>query len=168
MDDKWIQEFSEKEKDYNVLYKDNISYIRVYVLYVNKNKCLDKVKEKVIHLQTKNEFSKAELKDTINAYRKSEKVPYKLISVLKHNIDIEPDDVSRSLKDDFEYDYIDCLRNIDSINFNKSITMFEDLNSLILIFYETDKESLKNTTKRVRFKNNQTHKKDKSTIVVYK
>ena len=32
MDDKWIQEFSEKEKDYNVLYKDNISYIRVYVL----------------------------------------------------------------------------------------------------------------------------------------
>jgi hypothetical protein len=51
MDDKWIQEFSEKEKDYNVLYKDNISYIRVYVLYVNKNKCLDKVKEKVIHLQ---------------------------------------------------------------------------------------------------------------------
>jgi len=168
MDDKWIQEFSEKEKDYNVLYKDNISYIHVYVLYVNKNKCLDKMKEKVIHLQTKNQFSKDELKNTINDYRKSEKVPYKLISVLKHNIDIEPDDVPRSLKEDYIYDYIDCLHTIDDIEFNKSITMFEDLNSIFLLFYETDKESLKNTTKRVRFKNNQTHKKDKSTIVVYK
>ena len=168
MDEKWINEFSEKEKDFQIFYKDNINYIRVYVLYVNKEKCLDKVKEKNMYLETKNKISKTELKNTINSYRKSEKVPYKLISILKHNIDIEPDDVSRSLKDDFIYNYTDSLSTIDNIDFNKSITMFEDLNSIFLIFYETDKESLKNTTKRVKFKHKQTHKKERSNLIIHK
>ena len=126
------------------------------------------MKEKNMYLETKKKKKKTELKNTINSYRKSEKVPYKLISILKHNIDIEPDDVSRSLKDDFIYNYTDSLSTIDNIDFNKSITMFEDLNSIFLIFYETDKESLKNTTKRVKFKHKQTHKKERSNLIIHK
>lgn len=166
MDNEWIHEFTNKEKEYQIFYKSNINYIRIFVLYVNKNKCLDKIKEKTLHLQSANILTKDELRETINTYRKSEKVPYKLISILKHNIDIEPDDISRSLHEDYKYEYTDALNTLETINFNKSINMFEDLTSVFLIFYETDNISNQNTTKRIKFKHNQTIKKDKSSNVI--
>ena len=166
MDNAWISEFTNKEKEYQTFYKDNINYIRIYVLYVNKSRCLDKIKEKTIHLQSMNTLTKNELRETINVYRKSEKVPYKLISILKHNIDIEPDDIARSLSDDYVYEYTDALKTLETIDFNKSINMFEDLNSVFLIFYETDKKHDNNTTRRIKFKHNQTIKKDYSTNVI--
>jgi hypothetical protein len=159
MDNEWIDEFTNKEKEYQIFYKNNINYIRIFVLYVNKNKCLDKVKEKTLHLQSANILTKNELRETINMYRKSEKVPYKLISILKHNIDIEPDDIARSLRENYEYDYTYALNTLETINFNKSINMFEDLTSVFLLFCETDNITNKNTTKRIKFKYNQTIKK---------
>lgn len=167
MDNEWITEFTNKEKEYQIFYKDNINYIRIYVLYVNRNNCLDKIKEKTFHLQSANTLTKDELRETINLYRKSDHVSYKLISILKHNIDIEPDDIARSLQDEYKYEYTDALKTLETIDFNKSINMFEDLNSVFLIFYETDKKHDKNTTKRIKFKHNQTIKKDYTENVIF-
>ena len=158
MNKNWIEEFTNKEKDYNIFYQDNISYIKIYIMYVNKNKCLEKVKEKTIYLHTSNILTKEELKEIIMSYKKSENIHYRLISLLKHNIDIEPDDIAKSLKETYQYDYTEPLKSLDDIVFNKSITTFEDLNSLFFIFYETDNTSDKNTTRRVKLKQNYTHK----------
>ena len=127
-------------------------------MYVNKNKCLEKVKEKTIYLHKNNILEKEELKKIIMSYKKSENISYRLISLLKHNIDIEPDDIAKSLKENYQYNYIESLKSIDDIMFNKSITTFEDLNSLFFVFYETDIKVGKNTTKRVKLKQNYTHK----------
>ena len=162
MDYDWINDFKDKEKDFEIFYKDNISYIKLFICFINKNKHLDKVKEQNFYLKNKNTMTKNELKQVINSFRKSEKNKYKLISILKHNIDIEPDDVARSLKNDYIYDFTYSLNTIDNINFNNSITMFEDLNSLFFIFYESD--SINNGTKRIKFKNNETHKNKKAFI----
>lgn len=156
MNDDWINEFTNKEKDFQIFYKDTIDYIKLFIFYVNRNNNLEKVKEKNFYLTKKNIIAKDELKEIINSYRKSEKTPYRLISIFKHNIDIEPDDIARSLKDDYQYDYTESLTSLDNIIFNNSITMFEDLNSLFLIFYETTGKT--NNTKRIKFKNKETHK----------
>jgi len=158
MNENWITEFTNKESDYNNFYQDNISYINIYIMYVNKNKCLEKVKEKTIYLHKNNILEKEELKKIIMSYKKSENISYRLISLLKHNIDIEPDDIAKSLKENYQYNYIESLKSIDDIMFNKSITTFEDLNSLFFVFYETDIKVGKNTTKRVKLKQNYTHK----------
>ena len=43
-------------------------------------------------------------------------------------------------------EYLSIIKNIDDITFDKSITMFHDLNDLILIFYEKSKEFVKKYT----------------------
>jgi hypothetical protein len=168
MDEKWIDDFTNKEKDYNIFYQDNITYINIYIMYVNNNKCLEKVKEKTIYLSTKNILTKEELKEIIMNYKKSENIPYRLISILKHNIDIEPDEIARSLKESYHYNFTSPLKSIDDIVFNKSITTFEDLNSLFFVFYEADKNTDKNTTKRVKLKHNYTHKKKQPIVLLHK
>ena len=65
---------------------------------------------------------------------------YTVLSILKYNIDIEPADVAYYIKNNVEkdetYDFLKSVKNIDAIPLNKSISMFQDLNDIIIIFYE--------------------------------
>jgi len=63
-------------------------------------------------------------------------------------------------------DYLDNflvpIKNFDSITFEKTINMFQDLNDLLFIFYEKSDEELKksanNATKKVYFNQKTNHK----------
>jgi hypothetical protein len=50
-------------------------------------------------------------------------------------------------------DYLSVIKNIDAISFEKTISMFHDLNDIILVFYEKSNEIIKkdsnNTTKKI-------------------
>jgi hypothetical protein len=50
-------------------------------------------------------------------------------------------------------DYLSIIKHIDTITFDKSISMFHDLNDIIFIFYEKSNEIIKkdtnNTTKKI-------------------
>ena len=43
------------------------------------------------------------------------------------------------------------LTNLDNIEFNKTSKMFNDLNNLFFIFYETPTIRSNNTTKKIKF-----------------
>ena len=76
---------------------------------------------------------------------------------------MEPDDVKNYLLNKENQDYLSVIKNIDAINFEKSITMFHDLNDLILIFYEKSKEIVKkdqkNNTKKIFLRSLSSNKK---------
>ena len=157
MDDSWMNDFLMNEKEDKYFYADDIKYIQVFALYVSNDMCLDKIKERIFHLQTNNIISKEELKELITSYKSSNDVVYKLISIIKHNIDMPPENIEKSVTDGFVYDYTSPLSTIDMISLNKSANIFEDLNSLFLIFYESNSQS-NNTTKRIKLRNKVTHK----------
>ena len=65
---------------------------------------------------------------------------YTLLSVLKYNITLEPEDLTTNPKNYQDDKYLSLIKNIDAVNFEKSIHMFHDLNELILVFYEKSHE----------------------------
>jgi hypothetical protein len=84
---------------------------------------------------------------------------YSLLSILKYNITLEADEVKDFLMySNEERKYLDIVKNIDTIPFNKTISMFQDLNDLILIFCEKSKEKKvsdpNNITKKQQLQSN--------------
>jgi hypothetical protein len=66
---------------------------------------------------------------------------YSLLSILKYNILLDADEVNKYLLlDGEERNYLKIIKNIDAITFDKTISMFHDLNDLILVFYEKSTE----------------------------
>ena len=67
--------------------------------------------------------------------------------MLKYNLDLEPLEVRKFLltddndnnKNDTDNLYLSVIKNITEIKWEKSISMFQDLNNLIIIFYENNK-----------------------------
>jgi hypothetical protein len=61
-----------------------------------------------------------------------------------------------------ERNYLNIVKNIDAVKFEKSISMFQDLNDLIFVFYEKSQEIKKvdpnNVTKKIYLRSN-TNKK---------
>jgi hypothetical protein len=66
------------------------------------------------------------------------------------------------LFDNEERNYLNIIKNIDAIPFDKTISMFQDINDLILVFYEKSNELKKNdpnnVTKKIYLRSN-TNKK---------
>jgi hypothetical protein len=164
LDDEWINEFEKTDKLYQDFYKDDLYYINLRVIYVNRENEIDKIKYESFLLSKKNVISEEEIlgilkKNSIDNERK-----YMLLSILRYNIILEPDDVKNYLLNNENPDYLSVIKNINDITFQKSITMFHDLNDIIVIFYEKSMENLKkenntSNTKKVYLRSLNTNKK---------
>jgi hypothetical protein len=83
------------------------------------------------------------------------------MTMLKYNFDLEPNDVRSFLLNDVENDssYLSIIKDVDEIAWNKTISMFQDLNNLFIIFYENEKIKMQQKsdtpkTKRIYFSPN--------------
>lgn len=142
-----IDEFEKDDQLYNDFYKDQIEQIDLYILYVDNNNDLFHIKKDTATLNN-GKLEKADLKNLIRQYINYQNKKYRLISLLKWNITIEPEEISSYLKNDKEFDFIKSIRNISSIQFEDSINLFHNLNSLYLVFHERWK-LLENKTKKI-------------------
>lgn len=178
LDDKWITEYENTDKLYKDFYKDNIYYIQLTLIYINKNNNIDKIKHNPFLLNTPNILSQEELIGILKQNSILDNKSYSLLSLLRYNIHLNPDDVNHFLKKNEHYneyyDYLSILKNINDIHFEQTIHMFHDLNDIIIIFYEKQKniipKTIKNITQKVYFnqntstKENKKHKKTRKTL----
>jgi len=162
LDNKWIENYEIKELDYNDFYKDDVKYIKTYSLYINKSLILENINEENFILEDNNVLKKHELISIINKYKNDKKEKkIKLLSILKYNINLDSDNVIEYLKQETENNlFIESVKSIDNINFDPSISMFEDLNSLFFIFVESNNTE-KSQTKRIFLHSNQKKTKKK-------
>ena len=156
LDNKWIENYEIKELDYNDFYKDDVKYIKTYSLHINRGLILENINEENFILETNNVLKKHELISIINKYKNDKKEKkVKLLSILKYNINLDSDNVFEYLKQETENNlFLESVKDIDNINFDPSISMFEDLNSLFFIFVETNNTE-KSQTKRIFLHSNQ-------------
>lgn len=165
LDESWIKEFEENDKNYEIFYSDDIYYVKLHCIYIDKLSNIENVKEEKIFLNNPNFLSREEILGILKKHSLQNDVKYSVMSILKYNIDMEPTDIKHFLKNKKEnisehYSFLTPIKNIDSITFKKTISMFHDLNNIFIIFYEKDKTHMitrEHMTKKIYLSNS--HKK---------
>ena len=162
LDTTWVNEFEALEKDYNSYYNEDLAFININYVYVNnKNEIINISKEKYLFkkpgILTRDELVGLIKHNTIHNY-----VKYSLLSLLKYNIDFEPIHLKtflRSKDKTIGRNYLKSIANIDNIVFEKSISLFHDINNLFIIFVDKSETQTNNSTNLSVFKPRQTTKR---------
>ena len=160
LDDSWIVEFETTDNDYKNFYKENIQSVKVKYMYINKNNCLEKIKEETIILKNNNILSKEEIITILKKNNILNDTKYSLLNLLKYNIDLEPMHLKNFLKNKLNTNYLTSIKAIDTIHFHPTIYMFQDLNDLFVLFYENSNN--KTSTRKIVIRpcvKNKTYKK---------
>jgi len=163
LDDDWINNFENTDKLYKDFYKDDLYYVNLRVIYINRENEIEKLKQESFLMSKPNNITREEILEILKKNSIDNDKRYSLLSILKYNIVLEPDEVKLYLNNGNGEEYLSIIKNIDGVVFNKSINMFHDLNDLILIFYEKSLELKKpnanNTTKKIYLRSLTSNKK---------
>ena len=133
---------------------------------MNKDNEIEKIKQDSFLMSTCNSISRPEIVGLIKRNCIENNVIYSIISILRYNITLDVEDINKFMKNnncEVFNSYLVPIKNIDTITFEKTINMFQDLNDLFFLFYEKDKDNTgktsshnshnsNNSTKRVFFK----------------
>ena len=149
LDISYIDKFDILEKDYDKFYATEVTTVKLFFIYINKN-------HEIYHVKSENETLN-------NTYLSNERLLYliknnqfnllnkhKLVSLLQFNIDLEHTDLKKFVLNEIEPKYLKSLKIIDTIKFNKSIKILQDINSMFFIY--TNIDSTYNTTKKIMLK----------------
>jgi len=149
-DDDWINKYEDEEEKYKIFYPEEVKYLKVNCLYINKKNELEKITEKEIHLNKGNKIEKEELVKLIRENEKMDKTKYKLISILLYNFNLENNELKNFLRGNQEFKLLNNLRNIDDYSFEPSLRYFHKINNIFIVFNALEKTNIPNT-KRVKF-----------------
>lgn len=168
-DTSWIDDFKKAESVYNDFYKEPVNTITIYLLYVNKDNELDHLHTDKCILSEDGYIKRDVILSFIKRYQFLFSLRYKLLSLIKYNIDLEPTDIHDFLYEDIttsDKRFITSEKYLNDIHFDKSIHMFQDMNGLFFIFYEDTPKthSITNRTTTKRIKISEQHKKTKRNI----
>ena len=160
LDITWVNNIEDIEKDNDIFYKEKINEITLIFLYINNNE-VENIKKDYLELKTPGVLSKENLIDLINKNKINNSIKYSLSSLLKFNINIEPENIKNFVIDNDIKNYntlfFSKIKNIDDIKWNDSINMFEHLNTLYFVY--TVKKTNNSSTKKVVFKKQNTTRK---------
>jgi hypothetical protein len=163
LNDEWINNFEKTDKLYQDFYKDDLYYVNLKFIYVNRENEIEKIKQESFLMSIPNYISREEIIQILKDSAIDNNKRYSLLSILKYNILLDADEVKNFLLySNEERNYLNIVKNIDAISFEKSISMFQDLNDLIFVFYEKSLELKKvnpnNITKKIYLHSNANRK----------
>jgi hypothetical protein len=169
LDDDWIKNFENVDADYKDFYKDDLYYVNLTFIYVNRENEIEKIKHESFLLSNPNHILREEILQILKKSSIEDERRYSLLALLKYNITMDPDDIQKYIALDtgihtVEKNYLSIIKNIDSISFDQTISMMHDLNDLILVFYEKSNElkekNVNSLTKKIYIR----HSSNKKTI----
>lgn len=170
LDTSWIQEFDKIENEYKNYYCEPLEFINLNCIYLNKENEITYVHEEKVIFKTSGYLSREEVIGLIKHRSFFNNAKHSLLSILVFNINIEPENLKTFLrtnnkkKNQFGTQFLKSIRNIDTIIFDKSISLFHDINNLFFIFYE--KQQIHNphtVTKRITINSNSFSKANSNT-----
>ncbi len=154
LDNGLIDEFEKNDKLYADFYKENVHYINIHLIYVNKNNDIQKIEQESFIMSKPNFISRTEIMEILKRKSFDNSIKYSLLTILKYNITLDTCDIKDYIGDELsntDHNFLTPVKNIDSIIIDKTIGMFQDLNDLLFIFYDgvSDVHAKQNVTKRV-------------------
>jgi len=141
LDNEWINEFKKNEELYNDFYKEKVEQIKLFFLYTSSTNVLETIKKDSIVLDKDGILRKDIIISLIKNHQRYNSIKYRLLSLVRFNIDIEPDEINKFVYNDdaIENDpsrFITSEKYLNDIKYSNTISIFQDLNSLYFIFYE--------------------------------
>lgn len=149
LDLSWINEFEKIDNEYKIYYSEELSFIRIHSIYINSNNEIEKIREEKQLLKVPGVLQKEELISIIKHNSFTNEVKYSLLSILKFNINLEPIHLKTFLRNknpEIGEPFLQSIKNLDTIKFEKSITMFHDINELLIIFHQKNNKPIFSTS----------------------
>lgn len=149
LDLSWINEFEKIDNEYKIYYSEELSFIRIHSIYINSNNEIEKIREEKQLLRVPGVLQKEELISIIKHNSFTNEVKYSLLSILKFNINLEPIHLKTFLRNknpEIGEPFLQSIKNLDTIKFEKSITMFHDINELLIIFHQKNNKPIFSTS----------------------
>jgi hypothetical protein len=146
LDTSWIDEFKKDNEKYSDFYTEDVTTITLFFIYIDHKNNVENLSRDLLILDKKNTIVRDQLIQLIKQNQNQNKNhmynKYKLISLFKYNIDIEPEEIYKFInnKDDSSYNkrFFIQEKYLNDIIYKKTINIFQDLNSLFLIFKEVN------------------------------
>lgn len=135
LDNTWMQEFETNDMLYQNYYLDDLYNIKIHCIYLDACCNIVNVKEDRFFLKRVNILFKEELIGLLKKNSQFQKDTYKIQTILKYNITLQPKDIQHFLTHSPD-NYLNTVNHIDDVHFMPSISMFQDLNELYFIFIE--------------------------------
>lgn len=172
----WIEDFENNDKLYKDFYADDVYFTNIHYIYINKNNEIEKIKKQSFLMSQPNYILRDELLKILKSNSFENYKRYLVLSILKINVTIKPEEIKNFLIEPYYEKYgesfINQIKNFDNIQFERTINMFQDLNDLLIIFYEkinknpnyinnkqsiNEQSAINNVTKKINLISN--HKK---------
>jgi hypothetical protein len=164
----WITQFELTDKDYKDFYAEDISFVKFTAIYVDNSSNIIRTVQDTIFLSIPNIIGRDELMNIIKSYSILDHTKYSVLGILKYNITLSPHNLKSFLHHKTNalklgQEYLTPVHTIDTITFDKTINIFQDINDLVIIFYNPTigKHYSQSVTKRIRIsKLNKTTRKN--------
>jgi hypothetical protein len=170
LEDDWIKKFEEEDKKYEDFYKEDNYYVNLHFIYINQENSIEKIKQEKFFMNVPNYITREEILYILKKHTIMDDKKYSIFSLLRYNITLNPEDVPKYLnqsKDiqDFQENqpFLTNIKNIDTIFFEKTISIFQDLNDLFFIL----RENIPQPTVSIRKENQQINTHNKNTKKVF-
>ena len=148
LDDNWIKLIEEEEKEYTHFYRECNDVIKIFFTYVNSLNKIYYIKKDIVPLN-EGYLNREILINLLKKNKIHRNVNHDIISVLQYNIDLEPENIVKYLKQDEinKNNFLTIKSDFNDIYWKDSVSLFKDLNSLHILFYENKKKTKKQTKK---------------------
>lgn len=163
-DSEWIKDYEEKENEYKKFYKEEVNIIDAIFIYINHDNEIYNVKNFKEYIAN-SQINYERIIEIIKNYQNNMDIKHKLMGLLNYKIDIDPENIKQLFNYNINPGTLYSIKNINNINFDKTINLLQDLNSLIFIFKvkNTDKNNKNATTRRINLTQKQKKTKRKYT-----
>ena len=142
LDDDWIKLIEEEEKEYTSFYRESNDMIKIFFTYVNSFNKIYYIKKEIVPLN-EGYLNREILINLLKKNKIHRNINHDIISVLQYNIDLEPENVIKYLKQNefdkenfltIRSDFNDIYWLIRSIcEYDISITYDDDIGHLIYL-----------------------------------
>ena len=152
LDLEYISNFEILEADYDKFYKEPVTKITLFFIYIDENKEVYNVNSDIEELEN-SYLTQERLLYLIKKNLVCHQNKHRLVDLLKFNIDLDHTELKNFFLNTFNDNYLISLKIVEDIKFNNTIPMLEDQNSVHFIF--TNINNTHNTTRRIHIKSKQ-------------
>lgn len=171
IDTDWVDEYNRIERNYNDFYNEKVNTIRVFFMYINNDNIVINIKKETVDLNVTSILSREQLLSLIKE-NQNDGVKYRLFSLLRYNINLEPDEIemftsastskaaqstseaaqrtSKAGTGPYESRFLTNIEDINDIYFNDTIGIFQDLNAVYILFKEKKHNVNRQITRKIK------------------
>jgi len=147
----WISKIEQLDSDLDCYYKEDVNTISIHFLYLNADNEIQKLTKQTHILKIPNLLTKDEFMGLITSNANS----HQFFMSLRYNMSLEPMYLENFIrhKDIVSmYEFLSPIDTIDDVFFSPTISIFQDLNDIYIIYMPKSQGSRQNraTTKKHR------------------